>query len=69
MAKSKIQDRRAFDPGSSCPYCGSDTSVGFGLAGGGYGPYTYCETCQKVTSKSADIDDDPTSPATAVEGE
>jgi hypothetical protein len=25
-----------------CPKCGADTEGGFGLAGGGYGPYVYC---------------------------
>lgn len=25
-----------------CPKCGVWLEMGFGLAGGGYGPYTYC---------------------------
>ena len=25
-----------------CPTCGVDLEIGFGLAGGGYGAYTYC---------------------------
>lgn len=29
--------------GPPCPKCGAPTVDGFGLAGGGYGPYTYCE--------------------------
>ena len=28
--------------GPPCPKCGEETADGFGLAGGGYGPYTYC---------------------------
>jgi transcription elongation factor Elf1 len=28
-----------------CPTCGKETQVGFGLAGGGYGAYVYCEDC------------------------
>jgi hypothetical protein len=26
----------------TCPKCGTPTEGGFGLAGGGYGPYVYC---------------------------
>jgi len=37
---------------SSCPHCGGELQTGFGLAGGGFGPYTYCEACRKVTSKT-----------------
>jgi len=25
-----------------CPNCGTETEHGFGLAGGGYGPYVFC---------------------------
>jgi hypothetical protein len=25
-----------------CPHCGRELETGFGLAGGGFGPYTYC---------------------------
>jgi hypothetical protein len=28
--------------GQGCPKCGAPTEMGFGLAGGGYGPYAYC---------------------------
>jgi hypothetical protein len=28
---------------AKCPKCGGDVQGGFGLAGGGYGPYWYCE--------------------------
>ncbi len=28
---------------SRCPECGKNTRPGFGLAGGGYGEYVYCE--------------------------
>lgn len=27
-----------------CPKCGAITDFGFGLAGGGYGPYVACES-------------------------
>jgi hypothetical protein len=26
-----------------CPHCGKDLEYGYGLAGGGIGPYAYCE--------------------------
>jgi hypothetical protein len=37
------------DPGdldrTHCPRCGSPTFNGFGLAGGGYGPWIACQAC------------------------
>lgn len=54
MSEKRIQDHKEFSQGEKCPHCGGPTEVGFGLAGGGYGPYTYCEKCSAVTSKSAD---------------
>ena len=39
-----------------CPKCNGPTHDGFGLAGGGYGVYTYCEACNEVVSKS-EVDD------------
>jgi hypothetical protein len=37
-----------------CPTCGSGLQTGFGLAGGGYGVYEYCdnESCDKVVTKT-----------------
>jgi len=32
--------------------------VGFGLAGGGYGPYEYCEICGEIVSKTELGDDE-----------
>lgn len=34
-----------------CPKCGGELQPGFGLAGGGYGPYWYCENCSAVINK------------------
>ena len=35
-----------------CPTCkGTDIDGGFGLAGGGYGTYSYCNRCKKVFDK------------------
>ena len=35
----------------ACPHCGGPVVKGFGLAGGGFGPYTFCEKCERITSK------------------
>ncbi len=34
-----------------CPDCGSPLEAGFGMAGGGYGPYSYCPKCETVLNK------------------
>lgn len=39
--------------GKAVPCCDSpQLEIGFGLAGGGYGVYEYCTSCNKVVSKS-----------------
>lgn len=35
-----------------CPKCNVDAETGFGLAGGGYGVYSYCPQCGELLSKS-----------------
>jgi uncharacterized protein (UPF0212 family) len=35
-----------------CPACNSELQSGFGLAGGGYGVYMYCEKCERVVEKT-----------------
>lgn len=35
----------------NCPTCSSELTDGFGLAGGGYGPYGFCEKCQRIIYK------------------
>lgn len=41
-----------------CPHCRSENiEVGFGLAGGGYGVYHYCEDCGQILSKSVEPDE------------
>lgn len=44
-----------------CPHCGAELETGFGLAGGGYGAYTYCPTepCGKYFHKTQMRDDAP----------
>lgn len=43
-----------------CPHCGTPLERGFGLAGGGYGAYTYCPAfaCGKYFDKSQEGDGD-----------
>ena len=48
----KRDDLPEFYQGDHCPKCGGEQEVGFGLAGGGYGVYTYCPRCEQITSKS-----------------
>ena len=43
------------DTDGRCPTCGGELAAGFGLAGGGYGPYEYCpaESCGgKIVTKT-----------------
>lgn len=35
-----------------CPKCGGPVETGFGLAGGGYGIYSFCNACGEIVSKS-----------------
>jgi hypothetical protein len=35
----------------NCPTCGGELEQGFGLAGGGYGAYGLCPTCERVIWK------------------
>lgn len=35
-----------------CPKCGTEAEHGFGLAGGGYGVYTYCPKCEIMLGKT-----------------
>jgi hypothetical protein len=37
-----------------CQYCGGETEIGYGLAGGGIGPYTYCMRCGRICDKWPD---------------
>lgn len=40
---------------TTCPdHPEAPAETGFGLAGGGFGPYTYCTECFRVLSKSKD---------------
>lgn len=41
------------------PHCPAPHfEMGFGLAGGGYGPYEFCDVCGEVVSKTVLPDDD-----------
>lgn len=39
-----------------CP--APDFELGFGLAGGGYGAYEFCSTCERIVSKTECGDDE-----------
>jgi hypothetical protein len=42
-------------PIARCPKClSTNLEMGYGLAGGGMGPYSYCPTCGVVVNKSQD---------------
>lgn len=55
LDKSKIEPQEK-PPRSDgkCQYCGGETDMGYGLAGGGMGPYTYCSSCGKICDKMED---------------
>lgn len=38
--------------------CGQEPEQGFGLAGGGYGPYAECLICRRFYKAPIDIEDD-----------
>lgn len=40
----------------TCPKCGTETQFGFGLAGGGYGPYVACmnDACDFFAKRQSD---------------
>lgn len=40
-----------------CPKCEGELMEGFGLAGGGFGPYGFCDKCQRVIYKITLPDD------------
>lgn len=48
------------DETEKCPKCGADVDYGYGLAGGGIGPYRYChgDDCDYF-EKTQDQDDIP----------
>ena len=37
-----------------CQYCGGDTDIAYGMAGGGMGAYRYCTQCGRITDKWQD---------------
>lgn len=40
--------------GNKCPDCGSELEAGFGLMGGGYGPYWGCDVCPYFYKEQSD---------------
>lgn len=51
-ASEKRPDLPEYSQAHTCPHCKGITESGFGLAGGGFGIYTYCSSCRMITSKS-----------------
>lgn len=45
------------DDGCTFDESKDDAGMGFGLAGGGYGPYTYCPVCGVILWKGQERDD------------
>jgi hypothetical protein len=45
-----------------CPRCSTPTEMGFGLAGGGYGAYQYCPSCEEIVKKWQEPDVEPGEP-------
>lgn len=45
-----------------CPKCSTPTVMGFGLAGGGYGAYSYCPKCEAVVQKWQEEDNQAPAP-------
>lgn len=53
LAKVEPQEAPPRSDGK-CQYCGGDTDMGYGLAGGGIGPYSFCTVCGRITDKQQD---------------
>ena len=51
-AAKKRAELPEYSQDAPCPTCGGVTETGFGLAGGGFGIYCFCQKCGVVTSKS-----------------
>ena len=41
----------------TCPTCDTPCEIGYGLAGGGFGVYGFCSTCEKVVWKCIDSEE------------
>jgi hypothetical protein len=37
-----------------CPTCGTEAEMGYGMAGGGLGAYSYCPKCEVILGKVQD---------------
>lgn len=46
------KDLIGFDAEGNCARCHGQLESGFGLAGGGFGVYYYCTTCNEVVDKT-----------------
>lgn len=48
VAATREEIRKLSEDGVRCPECGDELLPGFGLLGGGYGPYVVCSVCPFV---------------------
>lgn len=53
-AANKRKELPEFQDRLDCPHCGCETHTGFGLAGGGFGVYNYCDICEEVVAKTCE---------------
>ena len=55
VAKKEIRkDLIGYDKQGNCGRCHGQLENGFGMAGGGFGPYAYCPKCEEVVDKVED---------------
>lgn len=58
IAKSEVRkDMIGVDNNGRCARCHGELESGFGLAGGSFGVYLYCDKCGEVVQKTEIHDD------------
>jgi hypothetical protein len=53
---SEVRDGILDHQVENCPNCGAGLEIGFGLAGGGFGVYGFCDPCGEVIWKCVSDD-------------
>jgi len=56
IAASEVRDGILDHQVEACPTCKGPLQLGFGLAGGGFGPYGFCEACERIVWKCVSED-------------
>jgi hypothetical protein len=55
-----MSDSQKFTTDGLCPdHPTQEPEMGFGLAGGGYGAYSYCPICHRILEKTQEHDEPP----------